>query len=242
MGTDRTTNRPPTPTSIAASDRVAAATAALESAYDEARPQMMRWSVVTTALRDLIRTKAHVDLSWVEIAQVATKWVEDLGGRGYSMAPSAPSRRQAFDAVVAPAVPDSWIERNGLGAIVKAVGAVFVWFGVLKPLAQSPLTDLVTRTLPFAPPALALHVVGWWQVATGVCLIVPRLGRAAVVLLAVQLPVLLVPFVVLPDACFAHAPYALTIAGESLVKSVLLVCATAVAVLIRSPGSSLQRA
>jgi hypothetical protein len=228
MGTDTTTNKPPTPASGSEADRVALATAALESAFDEARPQMMRWSVVTMALRDLIRSRARVDLSWVEIAQVATRWVEDLRGKGYSMSPAPPSRSLA-PATPAPAPPPTgWIERNGLRSFGIAAGVVFVWFGLLKPLAQSPLADLVTRTLPFLPPVLALDMVGWWQVATGACLLVPRLRRAAVVLLAVQLPALLVPFVVAPDACFAHAPIALTLAGESLIKSVLVVCATAV--------------
>src|SRR5258706_6837458 len=93
MGTDKSSNRPPSQVTVSESDRCAAATAALENAYDEARPHMMRWSVVTTALRDLVRTRAHVDLTWVEIAQVATRWVEDLRTKGYSMSPAASSIR-----------------------------------------------------------------------------------------------------------------------------------------------------
>jgi hypothetical protein len=242
MGTDTTTKKPPSLTAGSETDRVALATAALESAFDEARPQMMRWSVVTMALRDLIRSRARVDLDWVEIAQVATRWVDDLRGKGYSMAPAPPSRSLA-PATAMTAPPEAgFIERHGLRSFAIAAGIVFMWFGLLKPLAQSPLADLVTRTLPFLPPALALHVVGWWQVATGACLLVPRLGRAAVVLLAVQLPALLVPFVVVPDACFAHAPFALTLVGESLIKSALLVCATAVAAQIRASSASPSRA
>jgi uncharacterized membrane protein YphA (DoxX/SURF4 family) len=226
---------------VTESERVGVATAALESAYEEVRPQMMRWSVVTIALRDLIRTRAKVDLNWVEIAQVATRWVEDLGSKGYSMAPAAPSKRSHSTQSPALDVPEpSWIERTGPRAFGIAMGVVFVWFGLVQSLAQSG--ELAVRSLPFLPAALALHLVGWWQVATGVCLLVPRFARAAVILLAMQLPALLVPFVVVPDACFAHVPYALTTAGESLIKSVLLVGAALLMAQIQalrvSPSSS----
>jgi uncharacterized membrane protein len=233
MSMDKSSNRPPSQVLVAESDRLTAATAALESGFDEARPHIMRWSVVTTALRDLVRARAQVDLSWVEIAHVATRWVEDLRVKGYAMAPDASAlRTSALRTQGASQAADeprpSWIERNGLRALGVAFGIVFVWFGLLKPFAQSPVADLITKTLPFAPPTLVLHVVGWWEVATGVSLLVSRFARAAVVLLAVQLPALLLPFVVLPDVCFAHVPYALTLQGESLIKSLLLVAAATV--------------
>jgi uncharacterized membrane protein YphA (DoxX/SURF4 family) len=225
---------------VSESERLAAATAALEGAFEEARPHMMRWSVVTIALRDLIRAKTQIELNWVEIAQVATRWVEDLRAKGYSMAPgpaspqrtqsNASSLRPPSDAARTTDVPRTWIERNGLRTVGLAIGIVFVWFGLMKPLGQSAVADVVTKSLPFAPPTLALHVAGWWEVATGVCLLVPRLARAAVVLLAAQLPALLLPFLLAPDACFVHAPYALTVAGESLIKSLLLTAAAVVVV------------
>jgi uncharacterized membrane protein len=243
MGTDRNSNRPPSQVLVSESDRLAAASAALESAFDEARPQMMRWSVVTTALRDLVRARAQVDLSWVEIAHVATRWVEDLRTKGYSMTPEPSAMRTQGDmtrpgAEARPNAesPPSWIEGNGLRLLGMSIGVVFVWFGLLKPFAQSPVADLITRTLPWAPPTLVLHMVGWWEVATGVCLLVPRFARAAIVLLAVQAPALLLPFVVVPDACFAHV-YALTLEGESLIKSLLLVAAAVVS----CPGQARAR-
>jgi hypothetical protein len=223
MGTERNSNRPPSQVLISESERLVAAKAALQAAYDEARPQIMRWSVVTSALRDLVKARAKIDLTWVEIAHVATGWVEDLGAKGYSMAPEASSIRS-----VPPTKQTAWIERNGIRAIGMAMGIVLVWFGLLKPLGVSPVADLITKTLPWAPPSLALHVVGWWEVATGVCLLVPRFARFAVILLAVQLPALLVPFVVLPEVCFVHVPYALTLQGESLIKSLVLVTAAVV--------------
>jgi len=87
MGNERNSNRP----LVVQSDRLRAAKEALEAAHTEARPQIMRWSVVTSALRDLVKARAQVELTWVEIAHVATGWVEDLGTRGFSMAPEASS-------------------------------------------------------------------------------------------------------------------------------------------------------
>lgn len=213
-------------------DRLTAARAALESSFDEARPQIMRWSVVTSALRDLVRARAQVDLTWVEVAQVATRWVEDLRTKGYSMAPEPSAIRPSAAGVSQP----SRIERSGVRYLGMALGVVFIWFGGLKPFAGSPMGHVITGTLAWAPPALVLHVAGWWEVATGVCLLVPRLARAAIVLLAAQLPVLLLPFVIVPDVCFIHVPYALTLEGESLIKSLLL--SGAAIVVARSTATS----
>src|SRR3954469_3944103 len=223
MGNERNSNRPGSQIVVAQSDRLRAAKEALEAAHTEARPLIMRWSVVTSALRDLVKARAQIELTWVEIAQVATGWVEDLGTKGYSMAPEASSLRSSPTAKEKP-----WIERSGLRALGVAMGIVLIWFGLLKPFGVSPSGDLIAKALPWAPPALALHLVGWWEVATGVCLLVPRFARAAVILLAVQLPAMLVPFVVLPEGCFVHVPYALTLQGESLIKSLLLVAAAVV--------------
>ncbi len=217
-------------------DRLTAARAALESSFDEARPQIMRWSVVTSALRDLVRARAQVDLTWVEVAQVATQWVEDLRTKGYSMAPEPSAIRPTPPAGIS---QPARIERNGVRYLGMALGIVFVWFGLLKPFAVSPIGHVITATLAWAPPALVLHVAGWFEVATGVCLLVPRLARAAIVLLAVQLPALLLPFVIVPDVCFVHVPYALTLEGESLIKSLLL--SGAGIVLARSAASSTVR-
>src|SRR5260221_9747240 len=159
------------------------------------------------------------------------------------MSPAASSiRTSTVEASIVEASPVTWIERNGLRVLGVAIGVVFVWFGLLKPLVESPAVGLIAKTLPFLPSTLALHVVGWWEVATGVCILVPQFARAAVFLLAIQLPALLVPFIVVPDVCFAHVPYALTLEGESLIKSLLLVVAGVVVAEAHGTTAACRRA
>jgi hypothetical protein len=199
---------------------VGAATAVLQAEFNEARPIIMRWSVVTSALRDLVRARANIDLSWVEVAQVASRWVDDLRTKGFSMSPDAASMPSTSVAELEP----GWVARHGLRALATALGIALIVLGAFLPFGSSPATDMVTRAVPFLPPALVLHIAGWWQVASGVCLLVPALVRAARVLLAVQIPALLLPFIVAPDLCFGHGS-PLSADGASLVWKLVALCA-----------------
>lgn len=109
---------------------------------------------------------------------------------------------------------------------------VFVWFGALKVAGVSPAADLVARTTDWAlDPALFLPVLGWWEVAIGLCLLDPIrllggrawLTRAGIFLLALQIPGTFLPLVVVPDRCFDGSVLALTLEGQYIVKNLVLI-------------------
>jgi uncharacterized membrane protein YkgB len=127
---------------------------------------------------------------------------------------------------------DDWIiqtmERLGLPLLRVAIGIVFVWFGILKPLGLSPAADLVGRTVYWWTPEIMVPLIGWWEVAIGISFLVPRLTRLAIFLLMLQMPGTFLPLVLLPETCFTAFPFGLTLEGQYIVKNLIIIGAALV--------------
>jgi len=111
------------------------------------------------------------------------------------------------------------------------LGVVFIWFGVLKPLGVSPAADLVARTVYWGvDPAWFIPVLGWWEVAIGVCLIDPGrwlgmgrwMTRAGILLMFLQMPGTFLPLVLLPDVSWQSAGVP-TLEGQYIIKNLVLI-------------------
>jgi uncharacterized membrane protein YkgB len=118
-----------------------------------------------------------------------------------------------------------WMERNGLTIIRYSLAVIFIWFGLLKPLGISPAEDLVRSTVSWIPPDIFVPLLGWWEVAIGLLLLIKPFIRAAIFLLALQMPGTMLPLVLLPDVCFTHIPYGLTLEGQYIIKNLILISA-----------------
>ena len=93
---------------------------------------------------------------------------------------------------------------------------------------MSPAQELVERTVYWADPAIFVPLLGWWEVAIGVCLLVRPLIRVAILLLFLQMPGTALPLLLLPEVCFIEAPFALTLEGQYIVKNLVLISAALV--------------
>lgn len=109
-----------------------------------------------------------------------------------------------------------------------ALALTFIWFGALKPFEASPANDLVRRTIYWLPPDLFLPVLGWWEVAIGVCLLFRPLLRVGLLLLFLQMPGTFLPLVIVPERCFEKFPFVLTLEGQYIVKNLVLIGAALV--------------
>lgn len=121
-----------------------------------------------------------------------------------------------------------WMQRNGLRVLRYALAAVFIWFGLLKPLGMSPAEELVKNTVYFLPPDIFFPILGWWEVAIGVGLLYRPLNRLALGLLFLQMPGTMLPLVLLPEVCFTSAPFGLTMEGQYIIKNIVLIGAALV--------------
>ncbi|MBK6767127.1 MAG: hypothetical protein IPG71_12770 [bacterium] len=121
-----------------------------------------------------------------------------------------------------------WMDKWGMRFLRYSLGVVFVWFGLLKPLGVSPAAELVERTVYWFPPDVFIPVLGWWEVAIGVCMLWRPLIRLSILLLLLQMPGTMLPLVLLPEVCFTHFPWALTLEGQYIIKNLALVSAALV--------------
>ena len=117
-------------------------------------------------------------------------------------------------------------ERYGHGVHRISLGLLFLWFGLLKPLGHETTTSLLAHTIYWGDPEVMVLVLGWWEVAIGVCLLVHPLLRVAILFLAVRVPGILLAFVLEPEVCFVSFPFAPTPEGQYLIKDLTLFFAT----------------
>lgn len=124
---------------------------------------------------------------------------------------------------------DDWIVRvfHRYGHFLHRVslGVLFVWFGLLKPFGQKTTTSLLAHTVYWGEPEVMVPLLGWWEVAIGLCLIYRPFVRIALFFLAIRLPGTLLAFVMLPEVCFMYVPYVPTPEGQYLVKDVVILFA-----------------
>lgn len=112
-----------------------------------------------------------------------------------------------------------WLHRVSLGLL-------FIWFGLLKPLGHKTTTSLLAHTVYWGDPETMVLVLGWWEVAIGICIIITPLIRVAIFLLILRLPGIILAFILKTDVCFYEFPFAPTPEGQFLIKDLVIFIAT----------------
>lgn len=121
---------------------------------------------------------------------------------------------------------EDWLGPRGHMLHRVSLGLLFIWFGLLKPFGVSTTTSILADTVYWMPPELAVPLLGWWEVAIGVALIIPGFNRLALLLLIVRLPGTVLALLLFPDTCFVDFPLAPTPQGQYLIKDLTLFFAT----------------
>jgi uncharacterized membrane protein YphA (DoxX/SURF4 family) len=125
----------------------------------------------------------------------------------------------------------AFMRRWGVFALRISLGAIFIWFGILKPLGLSPAGPLVLATVAWMPlftPETWLAVIGWWEVLIGVTFLFHRTARIAIALLALQMGGTFLPLVMLPQVTFQSFPLVPTMEGQYIVKNLIIISAALV--------------
>ena len=121
-----------------------------------------------------------------------------------------------------------WMGHYGPVCLRISLGIIFIWFGGLKLIGQSPANELVARTVYWIDPKIFIPILGWWEIIIGVGLLYRPLIRMAIFLLFLQMPGTMLPLFILPEVCFNQYPWALTIEGQYIIKNLVLVSAALV--------------
>lgn len=115
-----------------------------------------------------------------------------------------------------------WMETYGHFAHRVALALMFIWFGLLKTMGYKTATSLLAHTIYWGSPEVMVPVLGWWEVAIGVCLLIRPLVRIALLLLLLRLPGTMLAFILLPEVCFSEGILVPTPEGQYLVKDLIL--------------------
>lgn len=126
------------------------------------------------------------------------------------------------------------LRRYGVRVMRYALAVIFILFGILKPLGVSPAEGLVLATVdwvPLIPPRTMLYLIGWWEVAIGLCFLWRPLIRVAIALLAMQMVGTFLPLLLVPSACYTRAPalggaftmWTLTTEAQYILKNLLII-------------------
>ena len=127
----------------------------------------------------------------------------------------------------------SFMRRWGILALRISLGIIFIWFGILKPLGISaaiPLVKATTSWMPLFGSDGWVNIIGWWEVAIGVCFLFKKTLRAAIALLTMQMVGTFLPLFILPDVTFQAGliPYAPTLEGQYIIKNLMIISAALV--------------
>ncbi len=121
-----------------------------------------------------------------------------------------------------------WMDKYGRFFLRISLAIIFIWFGGLKFFGISPANELVARTVYWIDPEVFLPVLGGWEVVIGVCLLFRPTIRAALFLLFLQMPGTMLPLFMLPQVCYTHFPFGLTLEGQYIIKNLVLISAALV--------------
>ena len=120
------------------------------------------------------------------------------------------------------------LNRISLPVLRISLGVIFIWFGALKPLGNSPANDVITRTVYWFDPDIFIPILGVWEIAIWLCLLYAPFIRAGLFLLALQMPGTFLPLVLLPEVCFVNFPFDLTLEGQYIIKNLVMIGAAIV--------------
>lgn len=110
-----------------------------------------------------------------------------------------------------------------------SLGITFAWFGALKLAGEPTLpASLIAAITPFLDPDRSVPLVGAFEVALGVGLLVGRFMPVLLAGVALQLSGTFLVLVLRPDVAFVDGnPLLLSVEGEYVVKNLVLLAATA---------------
>jgi uncharacterized membrane protein YphA (DoxX/SURF4 family) len=123
----------------------------------------------------------------------------------------------------------SWMAGHGLLLLRLALGIVFLWFGALKLFPDvSPAEQLAGATIErlsfgLVPQSVAVPVLGVWECAIGIGLLIGRWMRVTLLLLYVQMIGTLTPLLLFSSDTFSSFPFVPTLEGQYIIKNAVLI-------------------
>lgn len=121
-----------------------------------------------------------------------------------------------------------WMRKEGVFLLRLSLGIIFIWFGALKVIGNSPATELVAKTVYWVSPTWFVPFLGWWEVVIGLCLLWKKSIRLGIGLMAVQMVGTFLPLILLPEVVYNGSVFYLTLEGQYIIKNLVIISAAIV--------------
>jgi len=107
-----------------------------------------------------------------------------------------------------------------------ALSIIYVWFGALKIIGQSPASDVVKtllhNTVPFFPFSSFIVLFGLFEIIIGVLFMIPRWERVALTLFTLHMITTTLPLFIMTQFIWTH-PFVPTFEGQYIIKNLALI-------------------
>jgi len=123
-----------------------------------------------------------------------------------------------------------------------SLATVFFWFGILKVANVSPAAGLLRGSIPFLANSPYVQLLGGAEIVIGIGLLVNPLTKTASLLMILHLLGTFSLFLIAPRLMFAPAFPELTMAGEFVLKNIVLLIAALIIMCSRPPRTWLSPA
>jgi uncharacterized membrane protein YkgB len=119
-----------------------------------------------------------------------------------------------------------FMRQNGTTILRLALAVVFIWFGALKVIGRTPVTELVGTTVYWVPPEFFVPFLGVWEILVGLGLLFKYALRLTLLFFWMQLAGTFLVLLLQPDIAFQGGnPLFLTVEGEFVIKNLVLIAA-----------------
>ncbi|MBM3231815.1 hypothetical protein FJZ21_00340 [Candidatus Pacearchaeota archaeon] len=117
----------------------------------------------------------------------------------------------------------AWLKHWGYYFLKYSLALVFIWFGILKPFGLGGANDLVAKTVYFVDSSWFVPLLGWWEVAIGICILYRPFVRVGLFLMAFQMIGTFLPLILLPKVIYIKFPFVMTLEGQYIIKNLILI-------------------
>lgn len=118
------------------------------------------------------------------------------------------------------------MKNNSYNFIKISLAIVYIWFGTLKVLGASPVTDFVKTTYPTFQESNFFIFLGLWEVAIGFLIMFRKTIKLGIVLMWLQLGGIFMGMILNPSLYFSGMNvFLLNTNGEFVIKNLVLTSA-----------------
>ncbi|OLS22675.1 MAG: hypothetical protein HeimC3_29490 [Candidatus Heimdallarchaeota archaeon LC_3] len=127
----------------------------------------------------------------------------------------------------------STMDKYGVDLLRIAMGIVFIWFGILKPLGLSPAerlaNELVAAGASWIPGNEYFYtILAIIEIFIGIFFLFRGTVRIAIFLLVIQMPLTILPLILLPNISWQIILFVPTLEGQYIIKNLVLISAAIV--------------